>query len=290
MASIPFEYIKTIDSLRKSKDLLSEFTGLDLEILHVDGRDVLFPCSMKNLTGTGCARCQSAECNKISRDVLNDIISSKKVRFFFCPAGLTKMAVPLLLSGEFAGIFFAGDNGVSQIDKRKFEALSKFLFQIGNYITENESVFLQHFKGNSLTYKQEMLNKVIKYIWNNAHKNQLTLRDVARDNGISYCYLSHLFKSELQITFVEYRKNVKMHIAAKLLKDCRLTIDQISQACGFDDSSYFCKSFKKTYGCTAGSFRRRFLSGRGRRGIDALINERTLSRGPIPHFFESLKV
>lgn len=279
MVGISFEYIKTLEIFKECRRLLAEFTGLDVEIFTLDDQGIWFPCSLKSKPQASCSKWQKADCNKISPDILNDVLLNKKVRLFFCPSGMTKIVVPLFFSGEIAALFFVGEKGVSQMDGKKLDALSKFIYQIGNYVVENESTFLRHFKGNGSSYKQDLFGRIEKYLWNSNNRGKLTLRDLARENGISYWYLSRLFKDGLQMNFVEYRKRMKMYLAAKLLTDRRLTVDQVSQACGFYDLSYFCKSFRKVFGCTAGNFRRRYVAGRKKSSVDELIERRTLKNG-----------
>ena len=272
MINNPIEFIQTVDVIKKSTESLSKFSGLDLEVLSTTSQDSEFFCSLKKDPHKACCKTfQSPDCNKIPANLLGEITRTKKPCFFTCPYGMTKMAVPLQLNGEITGLFFAGENGATKLDKTKLDALSTLLSQLGNYVLESESVLLQHFKGNSVTHKQELLNKVIKSIWKNIYKPNLSLKEVAKENGVSYYYLSHLFKSELKTTFVEFRQKAKMQIAAKLLRDRRLTVDQIARTCGFEDSSYFCKTFKKIYKCTPGSFRQQFHKGKTTRKIGDFI-------------------
>ena len=124
------------------------------------------------------------------------------------------------------------------------------------YILKNETNLLTHFKGSKLTHQQVLLNKAIRYIREN-YNRVLSLKQVALDNGVSYHYLSRLFNKELKTTFAQFRNKVRMDMAAKLLKDRRTTIRQISYACDFDDPGYFCKVFKTVFGDSPESFRQK---------------------------------
>ena len=62
----------------------------------------------------------------------------------------------------------------------------------------------------------------LKYIRENYHKN-LTLENVAQQIYISPYYLSHMFREELGITFVEYLTMVRMEAKRLLpIPPCRL--------------------------------------------------------------------
>jgi len=284
MLGNPLEYFQTVEVIRKCKDFLAKVTGFDLEITHIGRKGSFFASPGDDGGEARDEALPEAGATKIDSDILEDIQSSKKPRFFYCPRGRMKVAVPLVLNGEVAGLFIAGENGFSKLDPDKREALSTFLSEIGNYVLESESAFLQQFQGHAGTHKQELLNKVLKYIKGNIHQSKLSLKQVARENGVSYCYLSRLFKNELKTTFVEYRNQIRMYLAAKLLMDLRLTVDQVSRSCGFEDPSYFSKAFKKVYRCSPGSFRRRFIIGKKARSIDALMKRltATMSRPAVP--------
>ncbi len=285
MPAVSFDCLKSADIMTSTTDLLNRFTGLDFGFFDIHDREIFFPCALKNKSNPACAKCQSPVCTRIRPDVVEDFARHKKITFFSCPFGMTKILVPLMLNDELAGILFVGENGSAAVDEAQRDALSKFLYRIGNYIVENESTFLPSFNGSNLSYQQELIQKVSRTIWSHVHCRDLSLAEVARKNGVSYCYLSRLFKNEIGMTFVEYRRKVKMHVAAKLLKDCRLTVDQVARACGFEDGSYFCKSFKKIYGYTPAGFRRRFICpGRKKGDLDSFIEKRTVANGYRPPY------
>lgn len=259
MVTLPLEYIKKIGIIRQFKDLFTEFSGLDFDFLNIDDILIPFPCSLKNGKKTRCSTYQPPDCNQISQNILNELVSSKKTQVFMCSGGMRKVVIPLSLSGNVIGILFVGENEFLQLDKTKLDAISSLLSRLTNYIIENESVSLKYFKGSLLTRQQQQLIKVIRYIRMNYHRNHLTLKEVSRENAISYHYLSHLFKKELNTTFIQYCHKVKMDMAVRLLKDFRLSISQVSYTCGFEDSSYFCKVFKIYYGCSPGEYRQKII-------------------------------
>ena len=90
----------------------------------------------------------------------------------------------------------------------------------------------------------KLLEEAIQYIRENYHE-KLSLENVAEKIYISPYYLSHLFKEELGITFLEYLTRIRMEEAKKLLMDRSLTILDISLRIGYDDPGYFSKVFKK---------------------------------------------
>jgi two-component system response regulator YesN len=99
------------------------------------------------------------------------------------------------------------------------------------------------------------LGEALKFIRENYHTS-LTLEDVAQQVYISPYYLSHMFREELEITFVEYLTMVRIEEAKKLLKDSSQSIVAIASQVGYEDASYFSKVFKKNVGMSPNQYRK----------------------------------
>lgn len=251
----PLEYLEKTCAVKQYITLFSQFIGNDIQMIDINSSPVRFVCSRR---GRHC-KCEhkSENCQIVSEIFLNDLKTSKKPKVYTCPAWLRKIFVPLFLDDGILGILVLGEDSSFRFNGTNIEALSELLFHLTNYIIKNESNPLNRNGQSKITHQQELLGKVTSYIRKNYNQKNLTLQDVSKKNGISYHYLSHLFKKELNITFAQYRKKVKMEVASKLLKHRRLTISQVSYACGFDDPSYFSKVFKMVYGESPEYFRKK---------------------------------
>lgn len=84
----------------------------------------------------------------------------------------------------------------------------------------------------------------------------LSLSSVAASSGLNPCYFSTIFKRHTKIGFSEYLNNVRINAAKKLLAESDLKVYQIAEACGYHDSYYFNRIFKKVTGLSPGDFRR----------------------------------
>ena len=73
---------------------------------------------------------------------------------------------------------------------------------------------------------------------------KLTLEDIARQNGISRSYLVHEFKRYTKKTVVSYI-NILRCINARSLIQNGVSISEAAQASGFDNLSYFTRTYKK---------------------------------------------
>ena len=83
-----------------------------------------------------------------------------------------------------------------------------------------------------------------------------SLHQFAKDHHISMGYLSRLFKMETGITFSEYVLEIRMGRAKKLLEIERLSISEIGQQLGYEDSKYFSQIFKKWTGLTPSEYQK----------------------------------
>lgn len=80
------------------------------------------------------------------------------------------------------------------------------------------------------------------------------------DNVYTLCNVSKrrfndLFKNAYNITPNRYIVERKTDLAKQLLKTSNLSVREIAEACGFNDTYYFCKVFKSETGCTAKEFK-----------------------------------
>jgi two-component system response regulator YesN len=106
----------------------------------------------------------------------------------------------------------------------------------------------------------KLLGEAIQYIRENFNEN-LSLESVSQQIFISPYYLSHLFKEELGITFLEYLTRIRMEEAKKMLLDRTMTILDISNRVGYDDPGYFSKVFKKNMGISPSQYRKHAVQG-----------------------------
>lgn len=85
------------------------------------------------------------------------------------------------------------------------------------------------------------------------------LKDIYDSCGLSRRRFDQLFKSEYLVTPNAYIISQKLKFAKKLLILQEISINEISELCGFSDVCYFCKVFKKETEMTPGEFRNKPL-------------------------------
>ncbi|ADQ14461.1 PocR ligand-binding domain-containing protein [Halanaerobium hydrogeniformans] len=122
-------------------------------------------------------------------------------------------------------------NQVKQIDK-----LSIWLTKIVERFIEC-TISIKNVKNRDLIYKS------MDYIRNN-YSNNISLKEVAHQVGLSPNYLSSLFKEEVGMTYNTYLNRVRIENSKNLLKK-GYSLVKVAHMVGFNDQSYYSKVFKK---------------------------------------------
>lgn len=264
------EYLANTEILTQIRDLFIHLCGLDLEVLTLDGKSVEsgHPApSVDHVLHSPhariCPHCQEPHksCFHNRTHIFAEIAETKEPKRFICEEGYQRILVPVILNGQVVAYLHTGETAHFRLNGLQIHTITMVLQKIVDKIIQTELKSFSEFKGSKLTHQQKMLRKVVLYIEENYHASDLSLRDISEKNGISYHYLSRLFKKEFNTTFAQYRNKVRLDVAAKLLQDRSLTVSQISYSCGFDDPGYFCKVFKDMFGASPVDFRNR--SGKG---------------------------
>ena len=85
----------------------------------------------------------------------------------------------------------------------------------------------------------------------------LTLDDIAREVGLNKCYLARTFKKATGMTLIAYRNMVRCECAQKMLVKGNCSISEVGHRCGFENDSYFSKTFKSVVGMLPSEFQKR---------------------------------
>ncbi len=100
-----------------------------------------------------------------------------------------------------------------------------------------------------------IIEKGIAYLENDTSLS-LPVSEIAKMCNVSQNYFSRMFKIYSGITPQEYILNAKIEKAKVLLNETALSVCEISLQCGFQDSSYFCRLFKKKTGVSPKNFKK----------------------------------
>lgn len=97
-------------------------------------------------------------------------------------------------------------------------------------------------------------------------RRKLLLGEIARREGLTMSYLSHLFKDTLGMSFQEYLKKRRFEYARSLLLGTRKSLLDISLESGFSDARYMIRMFAEEFGCSPREYRRKNASGEAAEG------------------------
>lgn len=97
--------------------------------------------------------------------------------------------------------------------------------------------------------KMDQLRPVLEYIDNN-YATSITLADLSRMAGMTPKYFCRYFRAAIHRTPMDYLNYYRVERACQLLGATDLPVAEIADRCGFNDSSYFVKTFKKYMGIT----------------------------------------
>lgn len=93
-----------------------------------------------------------------------------------------------------------------------------------------------------------IVEKAVDYIRKH-YMQTVSLQTVAEHCFVSREHLSRIFKKETGFGFSEYLNIYRMQKAnAMLTENPKIQISQVALLCGFSDSNYFSKQYKKVYG------------------------------------------
>lgn len=104
-------------------------------------------------------------------------------------------------------------------------------------------------------YRVEMLKEVLSYMKKNVDKH-IALDELAKTVGMSPKYFCRVFKEVTGRTPIEYLNYFRIEAACEKLKLTNEPITQIALACGYNDMSYFSKTFCRYKNTSPSNFRK----------------------------------
>ncbi len=113
---------------------------------------------------------------------------------------------------------------------------------------------------SGLTLKSlEKIRRILKYL--EEHYNEsLSIEKMAEASGFSQSHFMKFFRQVFGTTFTAFLNEYRMTMAARLLLASDDTILTVAANCGFENLSYFNRSFKRRFGMTPREFRKQLSS------------------------------
>ncbi len=91
------------------------------------------------------------------------------------------------------------------------------------------------------------LNRIVKHIEEH-YADKLFLTDIAQRENLSLSYLSHFFRTHLEVSFQQYVSMLRFEKARMLLSRTDMSLTDVCVACGFQDCRQMRKVFLKQGG------------------------------------------
>ena len=280
MQSLQFLIDKLSHGRRLHISILDLSGILDTPATKIDIKNVVHSCKYcaiaKSTTkgGKTCLRCKMLANTKAIR--------TKEPFGGYCLYGLYEIAYPVISDGTVVAIVYVGN---AVIDKKKSEErirrtckrtlvnphrlISELdsceqldspdeLFGIGELVAD----YLKWLYDLTPKSKHEMhwLVYLMKRHADELHQGDVSLSELAKTYQKNEKYLGRLFKKEMGISYNEYKQDKKLEKAKRLLRKSDDKIINIALECGFNNISYFNRSFQKKYGCTPSEYRLRYSS------------------------------
>lgn len=101
---------------------------------------------------------------------------------------------------------------------------------------------------------QEMILPILTYINANYNK-RITLDELSSKSGYSKSRFSHIFSEITGTTPIKYQNNIRLKLSCEMLSATNKSVTEIALSCGFADTLYFRRLFKKTYNMTPTEYR-----------------------------------
>jgi AraC-like DNA-binding protein len=127
------------------------------------------------------------------------------------------------------------------------------LYQFFSLICSNKLYKTDLFYDGTDSKKIMQLKKVLEVI-EESYSSAITLEDLSKVVGMSPKYFCKFFSEMTHRTPINYLNYYRVECASYQLLTTELSITDIAYNCGFNDLSYFIKSFKKYKGITPSKY------------------------------------
>lgn len=131
--------------------------------------------------------------------------------------------------------------------QRELSGIFEYLFSNFENLPKSEATRIQ-------INAQVRLQKMLSYIYEH-YSETVTLEDIAGAANISRSEAGRCFHTYMDCSPVDALIRYRLQTAHSILKDTTMTLQEISDSCGFHSVNYFSRRFRKTYGYTPGQNR-----------------------------------
>lgn len=127
-----------------------------------------------------------------------------------------------------------------------------FLYQLIGIILE-EHLYEEQVNDRVASERLNSIKDVLAYISDNYY-NSISLESLAKIAGMNPKYFCRYFRSMTERTPIDYLNYYRIECACEMLSTKDISIKEVAISCGFNDESYFIKTFHKYKNITPKQF------------------------------------
>ena len=223
-----------------------------------------------------CSYCQKVQqnptckktCIRFDKSLLEKSKASQSSRQQLCPFGLLNIVTPIIREETVLGYLFFGqmktereypkELRISYPDLQKdYERLPLYALSRTQSIASLAEIVIGHILTENMLKPDsgEIIPKAVAYIKAHLAEN-LSIKEISRGINVSKSVLYKRFQSRFHCTVGAYINKKRVEHSVQLLTSTPLSMEEISQKCGFSSASYFTKIFKKQMGVTPLKFKK----------------------------------
>lgn len=128
-------------------------------------------------------------------------------------------------------------------DSKKLVNQAFFYDIFSSFKIHNEGVEIEVRVSQRTKYSEAFL----LYVENNYYREDLTIEEIAKSMYLHPSYFSQVIKEELGLNALKYLNLYRMNKASQLLKTTELSIEEISNAVGYENRHSFSRAFKSRF-------------------------------------------
>lgn len=101
----------------------------------------------------------------------------------------------------------------------------------------------------------EKMKLILKYVENH-YMDKITIEEIANEAGLSQSHFMKYFKNTMGTSFIDYLNEYRLTMASRLLMSSDSSVLAIASEVGYENLSYFNRTFKKRFAMTPREYRK----------------------------------
>ena len=122
-------------------------------------------------------------------------------------------------------------------------------------LSQQDKVEKVEVKGND----EELMERIMKVVNENMTDSDFNVEKMCEEIGISRTQLHRKMKELTGVSTSEFLRNIRLDEAARLIREHRINITQVSYAVGFTNNSHFSTAFKRYFGMSPSEYASKYV-------------------------------